>query len=164
MRPLPAAHRFVLHGDAAARTAAQIQWRVPFAAVACRAQVDGSRATLWMGPDEYLLLDLSPVEPSCAAAEHLEAGMQGLGHALIDVSQRQVAFEVFGPQAELILNGGCPLDLDVAEFPIGMCTRTVFAKADILLWRTGQDTFHVEVWRSFAEYLIGALNEVAAGL
>jgi sarcosine oxidase subunit gamma len=42
-----------------------------------------------------------------------------------------------------------------------MCTRTVFAKADIVLWRTREDAFHVEVWRSFAGYVIGSLREIA---
>jgi sarcosine oxidase subunit gamma len=43
-----------------------------------------------------------------------------------------------------------------------MCTRTVFAKADIVLWRTGEQTFHVEVWRSFAGYVTGLLVEIAS--
>jgi len=38
-----------------------------------------------------------------------------------------------------------------------MCTRTVLAKADIVLWRTGQTTFHLEAWRSFAAYVSGLL-------
>ena len=60
-----------------------------------------------------------------------------------------------------MLNAGCPLDLDLAEFPVGMCTRTVFAKADIVLWRTRADAFHLEVWRSFAGYVAGLLAEIA---
>ena len=59
------------------------------------------------------------------------------------------------------MNGACPLDLDLREFPIGMCTRTVFAKADIVLWRTRAEAFHVEVWRSFAGYVTGLLGEIA---
>ena len=42
-----------------------------------------------------------------------------------------------------------------------MCTRTVFAKADIVLWRTRADAFHLEVWRSFAGYVGGVLAEIA---
>ena len=60
-----------------------------------------------------------------------------------------------------MLSGACPLDLDLRAFPVGMCTRTVLAKADIVLWRTGQDTFHLEVWRSFAAYVSGLLGEIA---
>ena len=53
------------------------------------------------------------------------------------------------------------LDLDPAAFPVGMATRTLFTKAEIVLWRQGADTFHVEVWRSFAPYLHGLLAEAA---
>jgi sarcosine oxidase, subunit gamma len=60
------------------------------------------------------------------------------------------------------LSGACPLDLSLAQFPIGMCTRTVFAKADVLLWRTGADAFHLEVWRSFTAYVTGLLREIAS--
>jgi sarcosine oxidase, subunit gamma len=42
-----------------------------------------------------------------------------------------------------------------------MCTRTVLAKAEIVLWRISQDVFHVEVWRSFADYVSRFLAEVA---
>ncbi|MDE2261370.1 MAG: sarcosine oxidase subunit gamma, partial [Gammaproteobacteria bacterium] len=38
-------------------------------------------------------------------------------------------------------------------FPVDMCTRTVFAKAQIVLWRTGPETFRVETGRSFAPYV-----------
>jgi sarcosine oxidase subunit gamma len=79
----------------------------------------------------------------------------------VDISHRQFALELCGPHASAILNGGCPLDLDPGEFPVGMCTRTVFAKADIVLWRTRSDGFHVEVWRSFAGYVGGVLAEIA---
>ncbi len=66
-----------------------------------------------------------------------------------------------GPHAATILSGACPLDLDLGEFPVGMCTRTVLAKADIMLWRTGEDSFHLEVWRSFSGYVTGLLSEIA---
>jgi sarcosine oxidase subunit gamma len=68
---------------------------------------------------------------------------------------------VSGAHAASILSGACPLDLDRGEFPVGMCTRTVLAKADIVLWRTREDAFHLEVWRSFAGYVTGLLREIA---
>ncbi|MGQ3028233.1 MAG: sarcosine oxidase subunit gamma family protein, partial [Ferrovibrionaceae bacterium] len=45
-------------------------------------------------------------------------------------------------------------------FPVGVCTRTLFAKAEIVLWRTDAQRFRVEVWRSFAGYLWGLLDEI----
>lgn len=117
----------------------------------------GGLAALWLGPDEQLLL--APETSDIGAA--LLPALRDLPHSLVDVSHRQIAFEVSGPRATLLLNAGCPLDLDLGAFPVGMCTRTVLAKAEIVLWRTSRDVFHVEVWRSFADYVSRFLAEVA---
>jgi sarcosine oxidase subunit gamma len=49
-------------------------------------------------------------------------------------------------------------------FPVDACTRTVFAKAEIVLWRTGLDAFRVEVARSYCRYVVDLLGEVAREL
>jgi sarcosine oxidase subunit gamma len=163
LKALPPAARIVLHGGAAARTAALPVWSADFSEEPCRANVHGFRATLWLGPDEFLLLDLRPAagEPAQGSLPALERALAGIPHALVDVSHRQIALEVRGPHAATILSGACPLDLDAAEFPVGMCTRTALAKADIVLWRTAIDVFHLEVWRSFTGYVTGLLAEIA---
>jgi sarcosine oxidase, subunit gamma len=165
LKLLPPANRWVLHGGPAARALAAPVWGVELPETACRAAVAGTRASLWLGPDEYLLLELAPGERSDesqgALAGALEQALAGTGHALVDVSHRQFAIEVSGAHAATMLSAGCPLDLDLAEFPVGMCTRTVFAKADVVLWRIRGDAFHLEVWRSFAHYVSGLLAEVA---
>jgi sarcosine oxidase subunit gamma len=160
IRTLPPALRLVLHARADGRVAAAPAWGVGFPELACRAEIGNGRATLWMGPDEFLLIgtDASSGE---TVIGRLEQALEGRPHALVDVSHRQFALEVRGPKAELILSAGCPLDLDLAAFPVSMCTRTLFAKADVLLWRTGGDTFHMEVWRSFQGYVSGLLAEIA---
>jgi len=166
LKPLPAGGRWVLHGGPAVRALAAPVWGVAFSEEACRAVVSGSRATLWMGPDEYLLLELGPGDGSngeshAALAQNLERALADTPHALVDVSHRQFAVEIWGPHAAAILSGACPLDLDARGFPVGMCTRTLLAKADIVLWRTGPTTFHLEAWRSFAAYVSGLLGEIA---
>jgi sarcosine oxidase subunit gamma len=172
MKAVPPAMRFILHGDAAARAAAAPIWGAGFAEKACRAVLRGSRATLWLGPDEYLLLGMisAPASPlasgtleqsQAAAADALERGLVNFPHALVDISHRQFALELNGPHAAAILSGSCPLDLDLGEFPVNMCTRTVLAKADIVLWRTAEDAFHLEIWRSFAGYATELLRETA---
>ncbi len=163
LRSLAPALRWVLHGDDLARALAKPVWGVGFSPTACRAELSGSRATLWLGPDEYLLLDLAAdAALESATRGALEQALAGVPHALVDVGHRQLALEISGPHASTLLRGACPLDLDLAEFPVGMCTRTVLAKADIVLWRTRADAFHVEVWRSFAGYVVGVLTEIAS--
>lgn len=162
LKTLPPALRLVFHGEAGARQAAAHVWGVEFAEQACRAATRDSRATLWLGPDEYLLLGraAADLESQAATIDTLETALKDIPHALVDISHRQFALEVGGPHAATILNGACPLDLDLGEFPIGMCTRTVLAKADIVLWRIREDAFHLEVWRSFSGYVTGVLREI----
>lgn len=159
LRAKPVATRFIFRGASAAQTAAGAAFGVALPTSACRAATSGNRAALWLGPDEFLLLAPDGECDSIAASLAVALGDQP--HSLVDVSHRQVAFEITGPQAEWLLEAQCPLPLHLAEFPVGMCTRTVFAKAEIVLWRTAPDAFHVEVWRSFSRYVVELLAEIA---
>lgn len=104
-----------------------------------------------LGPDEFLLLLPEGEVPTINIAE---------SYSLVDISHRQTAILLHGPHAADMLNAGCPLDLDETAFSIGMATRTMFMKADIVLWRTGAEAFHIEVWRSFAPYVWSLLEVI----
>ena len=73
----------------------------------------------------------------------IETALTGMNHSCSDVSHRSCGVIVNGPQAAIVLNHGCPLDLSHASFPVGMCTRTLFEKAEIVLWRLEKHTYHV---------------------
>ena len=135
---LPPAQRLIVHGDPSA-----LGLVVPDA---CRATLSGVRALLWLGPDEFLLL----------APEGTESpGLSGT----VNVSHRDIGIGVNGARAPWAINAFCSLDLHHSAFPIGMCTRTIFGKAEIMLWRTAADTFRIEVARSFAPYVWDCLDE-----
>ncbi len=151
--------RFIFRGGSVAQAAAGRAFGVVLPAAACRAASAGERHALWLGPDEFLLL--APDGEGAAIAADIAAALDGEPHSLVDVSHRQVAFEVRGERAAWLLESQCPLPLHLEAFPVGMCTRTVFAKAEIVLWRTAPETFHVEVWRSFSRYVVELLAEVA---
>lgn len=111
----------------------------------------------WLGPDEWLILD-ETIEAE-ARVDAVAKGLSGLPHGLIDVSQRQLGFLIRGQRAALVLNSGCPLDLDLSAFPINAVTRTLFHKAEILLIRESGQGFRLECGRSVAPYVLGHLNE-----
>jgi sarcosine oxidase subunit gamma len=159
LRLLPCEARFIFRGDAQARLAAGTAIGVALAAVACRATTDGPRAALWLGPDEHLLI--APDPDAATLAADLARALAGHAHSLVDVGHRQLALELRGGHAEWLLAAQCPLPLDLATFPVGMCTRTVFAKSEVVLWRTAPETFRVEVARSFARYVADMLSEIA---
>ena len=155
---LPWTSRFVLRGDARVAAAAAAALELRATPQTCRALTDGERAMLWLGPDEHLLLGPEGAGPMLT--EHLHAHLAGLPHSLVEVSHRQCALQLSGPHALSALSAGCPLVLDEAAFPLGMCTRTVFGKAQVVLWRIAADGFRVEVARSFAAYVAQLVAEV----
>ncbi|MEZ2220389.1 sarcosine oxidase subunit gamma [Rhizobium sp. RCC_161_2] len=118
------------------------------------------RYALWLGPDEWLVIDESGTELVALAAT------AGVLHSATDVSHRNTAIIVSGPGAEATLAGGCPQDLSIVAFPVGACSRTLFGKVEVVLLRLDEETFRVEVWRSFSDYAFGLLGEAAedAGL
>lgn len=124
-----------------------------------RARVAGHRAVLRLGPDELMLL-APEVDPAMARA--LEAALGGEPGCVVDVSHREVGLDVAGADVEAVLNAGCPLDLGLDAFPVGMCTRTLLGKADVVLWRRHEASFRLSCWRSFAPYVLEFLKGAAS--
>lgn len=151
LRPLPPATRLVLRGGPQALAAAADALGLPRGDTPCRAVRHGARAALWLGPDERLLI--GPADAAAEMGTVLQGALASVAHSLVETSHGQTGFEVMGARAATALNTGCPLDFDLAAFPVDMCTRTVFAKAQVVLWRTGPETFRVETGRSFAPYV-----------
>lgn len=116
---------------------------------------NGNRTALWLGPDEWLVIDEGANDPleACIGVEAL--------HSAVGISHRNVAISVTGPGAENTISAGCPQDLSLQVFPVGACSRTILGKAEIMLLRTGEDAFRVECWRSFSDYLFTFLTEAA---
>jgi sarcosine oxidase, subunit gamma len=158
LRRLPPAARFILQGERPAREAAGRAFGLALPENACQARTDAGRAALWLGPGEQLLL--AQASEARRIQADLDLALQGLAHSLVDVSQRQVALLVSGPRARDILASGCPLDLDPGAFPVGMCARTLFARAEVVLWRHGAEEYHLEVARSFSDYVLEWMREV----
>lgn len=115
----------------------------------------GERAALWLGPDEWLVMDRESADLPAVFAQ-AEAF-----HSAVDISHRNVGIIVSGRGAQATLEAGCPQDISPGTFPVGACSRTLLGKIEIVLWRTGQDEFRVECWRSFSDYAFAFLTEAA---
>jgi heterotetrameric sarcosine oxidase gamma subunit len=139
---LPPATRLIIRGGATA--IASIGMELP---ATCRAVKFGERALLWLGPEEFLLLAPDDLMPAIDTA------------FVVDISHRNTALSVSGPRADWAINAFCALDLHPSAFAVGICTRTVLGKAEIVLWRTAAEAFHIEVARSFAPYVWNCLDE-----
>lgn len=103
-----------------------------------------------LGPDEWLLkLPTGNTVPSG----------EGLPISVTDISERAVCFTIEGQKAIDVLSSGCPRDL--ARFPEGYVTRTIYEGVEIIVWRESITRFSLEVWRSFAPWLWIALTQAA---
>lgn len=117
------------------------------------------RTALWLGPDEWLVI----AEGGSDVGNSLMQAAKNSGalHSAADVSHRNTAILVSGQGAAAAINAGCPQDLSLKAFPVGACSRTVLGKVEIVLLRTAEEAFRVEVWRSFSDYAFGLLAEGA---
>lgn len=115
----------------------------------------GKRAALWLGPDEWLVIDEAGNDPlaDCAAVTAL--------HSAVGISHRNVAFSVSGRNAQAVLSAGCPQNLSLETFPVGACSRTILGKVEVVIYRTAPDAFRLECWRSFSDYVRDFLEDAS---
>ncbi len=113
------------------------------------------RHALKLGPDEWLLIDTKNVSDSMVPR------LANKNFSAVDISHRNCGFVISGAGAANTLNAACPRDLSLAAFPVGTCSRTLFGKAEVVLYRTAKETFRLECWRTFATYVRDYLVEAA---
>jgi sarcosine oxidase subunit gamma len=157
MHVLPDAAKLSFRGRESVLAAAGVAFGVALPRTACRFHAGGNRTACWLGPDEWLLTAAGEA-PQMLFAE-MTRQLSGHACSLVDVSHRSDALAIKGDMSEYILNHGCPLDLSLRAFPVGMCTRTLLGKAQVVLLRRGVDEFHLDVFRSFAPYVWQFLAE-----
>ena len=118
---------------------------------------DGSRA-LWLGPDEWLVVDADG-----EALPALRTTLDGLHAAAVGVSDSRAVIMLTGPHARDVLAKGCPVDLHPRVFAPGRCAQTLLAKAHVLLHQLDDaPAYEIYVHRSFADYLWSWLEDAAA--
>lgn len=118
------------------------------------------RSALWLGPDEWLIVDEAD---DVATKIMADLAATGAVHSAVDVSHRNTAIMVTGEGAEATLAAGCPQDLRLAQFPVDTASRTVLGKIEVIVWRLSEDMFRVECWRSFSDYAFTFLADAARG-
>jgi sarcosine oxidase subunit gamma len=120
----------------------------------------GGRSALWLGPDEWLVVDdagkAGEIEATVRKAFEPDWG------SVVDVSANRTVVELAGAHARDVLAKGCSLDLHPRSFRPGMCAQTLLAKTAIILWQTDDaPTFRIFVRASFAAHLARWLADAA---
>ena len=116
----------------------------------CTFAADAASAVYWLGPTEWLLL----VEAHTQSA--LEARLREAvrGHfSVVDVSGGQTQINLSGPALADVMKKSAVYDFSAANFPVGRCVQTVFAKAGALVSKPADGAFDLIIRRSFSDYL-----------
>jgi len=118
----------------------------------------GEHRTLWLGPDERLVVSDGAREELLA---RLRAAAAGPGVAVVDVSANRTVLEVEGPAARSVLEKGCPADLHPRALGEGHAITTTLARVPLLLWQTGESAYRLLPRSSYAEYVAAWLLDAA---
>ncbi|MBZ8133970.1 sarcosine oxidase subunit gamma [Afifella sp. IM 167] len=123
--------------------------------------VNGERAVLWLGPDEFLVL--APEGEAAGLADAVASGLKDVHHQFTEVSDYYTCIAVEGPKARKALMKLTTLDLHPRAFSVGTVAGSNFAQAQGWLWleheAEGAARFRLYVRWSMAEYLWGTLAE-----
>ncbi len=104
----------------------------------------------WLSPDELLLI--TPEKTEADTEAKLRDAMEG-HFAIVDVTGGQTLLELSGERAETILKKSTVYDVHESNFPVGKVVTTKFALSQVIVTRTGADSFQLIVRRSFSDYI-----------
>ncbi|MNF77716.1 Sarcosine oxidase, gamma subunit family [compost metagenome] len=128
--------------------------------VALTLVANGATSLQWLGPDEWLLI--VPGGSEFAVEQKLRAALEGQHVAVVNVSGGQTLVELSGPKVREMLMKSSIYDVHPSNFPVGKAVGTVFAKSQLVIRHTGEDTWELVVRRSFADYIWLWLQDASA--
>ena len=114
----------------------------------------------WVGPDEWLLI--VPGGQELAVEQKLRAALDGQHIQVVNVSGGQTLLELSGPNVREVLMKSTSYDVHPNNFPVGKAVGTVFAKSQLVIRRTGEQTWELLIRRSFSDYWWLWLQDAAA--
>ena len=128
--------------------------------VALTLVASGETSLQWLSPDEWLLI--LPRGEEFAAEQRLRAALEGLHHAVVNVSGGQTVLELSGSKVREVLMKSTPYDVHPSNFPVGKAVGTTFAKSQLVIRHTGEDTWELLIRRSFSDYFWLWLQDASA--
>ena len=118
--------------------------------VALTVVASGDTSLQWVGPDEYLLI--VPGGQELEAEQKLRAALEGQHIQVVNMSGGQTLLELRGPNVREVLMKSTSYDVHPNNFPVGKAVGTVFAKSQLVIRRTAEDTWELVIRRSFSDY------------
>ncbi|KTT18410.1 sarcosine oxidase subunit gamma family protein [Pseudomonas putida] len=118
--------------------------------VALTVVANGDLSLQWVGPDEWLLI--VPGGQEVAIEQKLRDALEGQHIQVVNVSGGQSLLELRGPNVREVLMKSTSYDVHPNNFPVGKAVGTVFAKSQLVIRRTAEDTWELVIRRSFSDY------------
>lgn len=119
---------------------------------ACTSVSSAICRVIWAGPDDWFVI--GPKGQADAMLAQLQAALDGIHHAVTDVSSGYTVLHLSGAPVREVLAQGCPLDLHPRVFKPGDCAGSHYFKASVWLWQTSEaPVFEMLVRRSFMGYV-----------
>ncbi|MBH3428470.1 sarcosine oxidase subunit gamma [Pseudomonas alkylphenolica] len=128
--------------------------------VALTVVANGEMSLQWLGPDEWLLI--VPGGQEFAVEQKLRDALEGQHIQIVNVSGGQTLLELSGPNVREVLMKSTSYDVHPNNFPVGKAVGTVFAKSQLVIRRTGEETWELLIRRSFSDYWWLWLQDAAA--
>ncbi|WP_418908186.1 sarcosine oxidase subunit gamma [Glutamicibacter endophyticus] len=113
---------------------------------------DGVHA-LWIGPDEFLIVDPSRQQVQ-GEATTLQVALDGLPGQVLDLSANRTLLTLTGNSARAVLEKGCPADLHPRVFAVGTAIATELGPVPVLLHRSGEQEYRIYPRASFADFVV----------
>lgn len=128
--------------------------------VALTLVANGETSLQWLGPDEWLLI--VPSGQEFDIEQRLRKALDGQHIAVVNVSGGQTILELSGPKVREVLMKSTSYDVHPSNFPVGKAVGSNFAKSQLVIRHTGEDTWELLVRRSFADYIWLWLQDASA--
>jgi sarcosine oxidase subunit gamma len=128
--------------------------------VALTLVANGDTSLQWLGPDEWLLI--VPGGTEYEVEQRLRKALDGQHIAVVNVSGGQTILELSGPKVREVLMKSTSYDVHPSNFPVGKAVGSNFAKSQLVIRHTGEDTWELLVRRSFSDYIWLWLQDASA--
>ena len=120
----------------------------------------GDTSLQWLAPDEWLLI--VPSGSEFAVEQKLREALDGQHISIVNVSGGQTLLELSGPKVREVLMKSTSYDVHPSNFPVGKAVGTHFAKSQLVIRHTGEDTWELLIRRSFSDYFWLWLQDASA--
>ncbi|MBE8147178.1 sarcosine oxidase subunit gamma [Brevibacterium casei] len=114
-------------------------------------EADG-RHTVWLSPDEFLVIDVSRPRPG--EADEAEAALEGAPGQVVELSANRTILELTGSKAREVLEKSRRADLHPRAFPVGTAIVTRLGPVPVILHRSGGEEFRILPRSSFADFMV----------